>query len=255
MGILSDFVTEIKDLDAFSYEKYKCSSLDLKLKKIELLNRYYRVKYGNIPKLPVFIDIDDVTLDTTVHAKELLYTKHGIDFDTRDRGNLEEQRIIARFFKSIDWHTLLRDSSQINRSLEFIRLFNESSLFSPTMYSAISSDAERIEKVAYFSEIIPEIPLKFTHSHTPKECSNNNSILIDDDNFNLYSWRGYPIHFDSNIPSDFPTINDLGELYYLFHRKPDNPDALEFRYGLYDGLIKSNDKTKKIVWEKRKSND
>ena len=57
MGILEKKQKDICDLNAFSYEDYKNSSLDLKLKKIELLNSFYRARYNNLPKLPIFIDI------------------------------------------------------------------------------------------------------------------------------------------------------------------------------------------------------
>ncbi len=252
MGILNDFLSDVEDLDIFSYEDYKNSSLELKLRKIKLLNEYYKLKYDELPKLPVYIDIDGVTLDTMNLAKRLLYIQYGIDYDKRDRKNIEEQRIIANFFKSIDWNRLLKDTDEINRSIDFIKLINESSLYTPTMYSAVNSDKEKDEKIIYFAKRIPDVQLKFIQAHTPKICDDNSAVLIDDDNFNLVNWRGFPLHFDSQIPTDFPNINDLGELYYLFYVDSENPIRFTHKQGLYDDLVKlENPKTKKITWKKR----
>lgn len=120
------------------------------------------------------------------------------------------------------------------------------------MYSATNSDKEKREKIIYFKSKIPDVQLKFIQACSPKICTNNSSVLIDDDNFNLINWNGYPIHFDSNIPTDFPNINDLGELYYLFYRNPTNPKTFIVKEGLYDKLVRLEDiKTKKITWKKR----
>ena len=255
MGILDEFQKDICDLNAFSYEDYKNSSLDLKLKKIELLNSFYRARYNNLSKLPIFIDIDGVTLDTMNFAKRLLYMQYGIDYDKRDRKNVEEQKIIASFFKSLDWKKLLVNTREINRSIDFIKLINDSSMYLPTLYSAVNSEKEQEEKANYFAHKLPGIEIKFIQAHSPKECTDPRSVLIDDDNFNLVNWAGYPLHFDSCISTFFPNINDLGELYYLFYRAPDAPEIFIHKEGLYCGLIREKDiKTKKITW-KKKSND
>ena len=119
MGILDEFQKDICDLNAFSYEDYKNSSLDLKLKKIELLNSFYRARYNNLPKLPIFIDIDGVTLDTMNFAKRLLYMQYGIDYDKRDRHAEQKQsegQIV--FQECINSGIILRIRQRRNDALE-----------------------------------------------------------------------------------------------------------------------------------------
>lgn len=252
MAELDDFLKDIKEYNIFSYDEYRNASLDLRLKKIQLLNEYNKLKYGELPKLPVFIDCDGVTLDTMNLAKRLLLINHNIDFDKRDRKDLEQQNIIANFFKTLDWRRLLQTTDEINRSLEFLKLIKESSIYLPTIYTAINSEIERIEKESHFSSILPTINIKFVFVQTPKQCDDNNSVIIDDDNFNLVSWNGYPLHFDSTIPTIFPNIDDLGELYYLFYRDPTNLEKFIHKDALYNGLVKEEDvKTKKITWKKK----
>lgn len=102
MDKLEELKRDTAILNLFSYEDYKNSSQELKLEKIRLLNEYYKLKYGDLQKLPIYIDIDGVTLDTMNLAKKLLYIQCGIDYDKKDRENVEEQEIIANFFKLLD---------------------------------------------------------------------------------------------------------------------------------------------------------
>ena len=238
MDRLNEFLEDTKDYKLFSYEEYKSSSLELRLKKIQLLNEYYKLKYTELPKLQVFIDCDGVTLDTMSLAKRLLLINHGIDYDTRDRNDIIQQEIISNFFKSLDWKKLLQATDEINKSSKFIKLFQESTIYRPTIYTAVNSDKEKEEKTSHFSTLLPIVDIKFVQAHTPKQCEDPNSVIIDDDNFNLVNWNGYPLHFDSAIPTIFPNIDDLGELYYLFYRDPNNPTSFIHKYGLYDNLVK-----------------
>lgn len=220
--MVNEFLNDTKEYNIFSYDDYKSSSLALKLKKIALLNEYYKLIYKKEDKLPVFIDFDGVILDTMEDAKLLLIQHHNLDLNTISRDNAEQQILIANFFKSLNWHTLLNDTREINESINFLRLIKESVIYNPTIYSAINSLEESNEKHEYIEKNIFNIEHKFTMVHTPKVSDNKRSILIDDDNFNLDNWDGYPIHFDSKIESIYPTINDLGELYFLFYYHDNN---------------------------------
>ncbi len=220
--MVNEFLNDTKEYNIFSYEDYKSSSLALKLKKIELLNEYYKLIYKKEDKLPVFIDFDGVILDTMEDAKVLLQQHHDLDWNTISRDNAEQQALLANFFKSLNWHTLLSGTREINESINFLKLIKDSVIYKPTIYSAINSLEESNEKHEYIEENIFGIDHKFTMAHTPKVSDDKRSILIDDDNFNLNNWDGYPVHFDSKIESIYPTINDLGELYFLFYYHDDN---------------------------------
>ena len=215
--MVNEFLNDTKNYNIFSYDDYKKSSLILKLKKIELLNEYYNLTIKKIKKLPVFIDFDGVILDTMREAKILLEKNHNLNLETSNRDNKIEQEIISNFFKTLDWNYLLNETKEINESIKFLKLIKESKIYNPTIYSAVNSFYEAKQKHNYIEDKVHNINHQFVMAHTPKICEDKNSILIDDDNFNLDNWKGYPIHFDSTIKSIYPNINDLGELYYLFY--------------------------------------
>lgn len=252
MNTLNSFLSDIEDLDIFSYEDYKSSSLELKLKKIQLLNKFYRLKYGDLDKLPVYIDCDGVILDTLQYCIPMLLEKHNIDYSTHDRSIEEQDRIVEQFFSSLDWEIILHNAKKINRSTDFIKLIQASTLYQPTIYSAVNSEEEAAQKSIFFREQVPGIDCKFIQARKPKQCDDETSILIDDDDFNLTHWRGNPLHFGLSRTTIYPCIKDLGEIYYLFSRDEDNPQKFICRTGLYDDLVREeNPKTKKIKWKKK----
>ena len=216
------------------YGEYKELSLKLKLKKIELLNEYYKKTYNN-KKLEVYIDFDGVILDTMRKAANLLFENYNIKLQTSSRDNIIEQQIISNFFKNLDWNYLLSETEEINESIKFIKLINSSNIYEPIIYSAVNSTSEAYKKHLFIKERLNGVKHQFIMAHTPKTCDNKSSVLIDDDNFNLVNWTGYPIHFDSSIESPFPNIDDLGELYYLFY--PIN-NVFYIKDSLYKNCVK-----------------
>lgn len=248
MSTLNNFLSDVEDLDIFSYEDYKSSSLELKLKKIQLLNKFYEIKYGNLDKLPVYIDCDGVILDTLQYCIPMLLEKHNIDYSTHDRSIEEQDRIVEQFFSSLDWSIILHNAKKINGSTDFIKLMQASTLYQPTIYSAVSSDEEAIQKRIFFEEQTPGIDCKFIQAKMPKQCEDKKSVLIDDDDFNLTHWQGRPLHFGLSRNTIYPSIEDLGEIYFLFLRDEDNPKRFICKEGLYSTLIhKENSKIKKII--------
>ena len=213
--MVKEFLQDNREYKIFSYEDYKNSSMALKIKKIELLNEYY-ILMGYSKKLPIFIDFDGVILDTMRESKILLERKHNISLGEIRRDDKERQLLIANFFRSLNWNSLLNETREINESIRFIKLMKESRIYIPTIYSAVNSFYEADEKHKFIERKIG-VEHIFNMAHTPKICNYPKSVLIDDDNYNLDNWDGYPIHFDSKISSRYPNIDDLGEIYYLFY--------------------------------------
>jgi len=231
------------DYNIFSYEDYKNSSLELKLKKIKLLNEYY--KFKKLSKIRVYIDFDGVILDTMSIANELLIENHGINIINNDYISDDEEKEIANFFINLNWKKLLNEADEINKSKSFIKLIKESNIYEPIIYSAVNSENEKNEKSTFLDRKLKNVEYKFIAVRNPKICDDRNSIIVDDSDFNLINWYGYPIHFDSKINSIFPTIDDLGEIYYLFYEN-------KYKEGLYDDFIREEDvKTKKVTWKKK----
>lgn len=215
--MVNDFLNDTKEYNIFSYKDYKKASLELKIKKIKLLNEYYKLISNDSNVLQIYIDFDGVILDTMRKAKELLEQHHNLNLETSNRNNIEEQQIISNFFKTLDWNYLLYETKEINESITFLKLIKDSNIYVPTIYSAVNSLTEALEKHIYIEKKL-SVEHQFIMAHNPKVCDNNYSILIDDDNFNLDNWTGFPIHFDSKIKSIYPNIDDLGEIYYLFFK-------------------------------------
>ncbi|MBQ6283042.1 MAG: hypothetical protein IJK66_05910 [Bacilli bacterium] len=252
MNTLNSFLSDIEDLDIFSYEDYKNSSLELKLKKIRLLNKYYKLKYGDLDKLRIYIDCDGVILDTLQYCIPMLLEQHNIDYSTHDRSIEEQDKIVEQFFSNLDWNVILHNATKINGSIDFIKLMQNSSLYYPIIYSAVTSDEEAIQKRIFFEEQTPGIDCKLIQSKNPKQCDDDKSILIDDDDFNLTHWQGRPLHFGSSRLSIYPSIEDLGEIYYLFLRDENNPKEFIITHRIYDEYEKVEDAhTKKIKWTKK----
>ena len=217
MQRLEEFINDVSNKDIFSYEHYKSLPLNKKIETINLLNEYYKLKYNiELPKITVYIDCDGVLLDTIGYSKKLLLEQYGINYDTHDRSDVEADRKVGEFFKNLDWPRVLQESPEINNSKKFIRLFKNSNLYDPIIYTSISSLSEKEAKKEMFSQELKEVDLIFGEAKKPKECNDGQSILVDDDDFNLRYWNGIPIRFISNKPTIFPTIDDLGEIYYLF---------------------------------------
>lgn len=248
MKKLEEFRNDVISKNIFSYEYYKIVSINQKIEMINLLNEYYKLEDGiNLPKIIVYIDCDGVILDTISFSKSLLMEQYGIDYDKHDRSNIEDDKKVGEFFKKLDWYKVLHEAKEINGSKNFINLFKESNLFSPIIYSSVSSSLEEQYKREYFCETFKGIGYKFCGAKVPKQCNDNKSILIDDDDFNLRYWNGIPVRFASNKPTIFPTINDLGEIYYLFLR---NNEFSERIYSEYEQVI--NPKLKKLEWIRKK---
>lgn len=250
---LNTFLQDVNQYHLFSYEEYKTSSLELKLKKIKLLNEYAKLKYGKQEqeKLEVYIDFDGVILDTIHRANEILKKEYGIDLNTHQRENMEEEKIITTFFNNLNWRQLLNDAKELNKSIAFIKQLQTSVDYYPMIYSAVNSKREEIEKGIFLQKMVGEITQKYIQAQFSKTCENENAVLIDDDDFHLIHWPGKPIHFNAGRKSIFPGIFDLGEIYYLFVRDSLN-NTFSHPKDLYSNYEQiQNPTTKQKVWIKK----
>ena len=215
MDKVQELLMDTRNLNILSYDEYKKSDIKERLVKIKLLNEYYKLLYSNIDKLDVYFDFDGVIKDTMRHCSYLLLRLHGIDMNYHSKANEDDERVVTNFFKSMDWDYLLNESSEINEAISFIKLFQESGIFNPSIYSAVNSESEMHKKCIFIERNIGNIRKKFNVVHTPKLAINSSDVLVDDTEYNLENWAGVPIHFDNGKESMYFTISDFGELYYL----------------------------------------
>ncbi len=215
MDKVQELLMDTRNLNILSYDEYKKSDIKERLVKIKLLNEYYKLLYSNIDKLDVYFDFDGVIKDTMRHCSYLLLRLHGIDMNYHSKANEDDERVVTNFFKSMDWDYLLNASSEINEAISFIKLFQESGIFNPSIYSAVNSESEMHKKCIFIERNIGNIRKKFNVVHTPKLAINSSDVLVDDTEYNLENWAGVPIHFDNGKESMYFTISDFGELYYL----------------------------------------
>ena len=215
MDKVQELLMDTRNLNILSYDEYKKSDIKERLVKIKLLNEYYKLLYSNIDKLDVYFDFDGVIKDTMRHCSYLLLWLHGIDMNYHSKANEDDERVVTNFFKSMDWDYLLNASSEINEAISFIKLFQESGIFNPSIYSAVNSESEMHKKCIFIERNIGNIRKKFNVVHTPKLAINSSDVLVDDTEYNLENWAGVPIHFDNGKESMYFTISDFGELYYL----------------------------------------
>ena len=223
MEKVQELLMDTRNLNILSYEEYKKSSIKEKLLKIKLLNEYYKLIYENINKLNVNFDFDGVIKDTMKHCSYLILKLYGIDMNIHDKSNIEDEKIVSSFFKNMDWDDLLTFAPEINESISFIKLFMDSNIFNPSIYSAVNSIEEKYKKIFFIQDKIGDIPSKFNMVHTPKIASTKTDVLVDDTEYNLENWQGVALHFNNGKNSNYYTINDFGEIYYLINKnKKDN---------------------------------
>ena len=138
MDKVQELLMDTRNLNILSYDEYKKSNIKERLAKIKLLNEYYKILYNSIDKLDVYFDFDGVIKDTMRHCSYLLLRLHGIDINLHSKFNVEDEKVVENFFKSMDWDYLLNASSEINEAISFIKLFQESVIFNPAIYSAVN---------------------------------------------------------------------------------------------------------------------
>jgi len=187
----------------------------------------------------VFIDCDGVILNTIECSRDMLLEKYGIDKYKHKRENVEDDKLVAKFFAELDWGELLNKSSQINNSFFWINKLYDSKEFYPIIFSMCNSNQEAIQKDKFFNEYLPNIErIYFSPCNKKAELKSLGlglghgkdlgywsvgcgAILIDDDTHNLVPWKekgGRPVLFSTKPVENaqFPIIDNLGKLFDLF---------------------------------------
>lgn len=164
----------------------------------------------NMKKL--YIDFDGVILDSIKTTYDMM-DEQGID-----KYNPKEARA---FYRVLDWNQALRDSHEINHSLDCIRQLIDSGQYEINILTHIVCYEEGVAKINYLHERIPELSVILV----PKEFSKTevvnakDAILVDDYTENLKEWKehgGVGIKFDDHARvHEFPVITSLSDITKL----------------------------------------
>lgn len=137
-----------------------------------------------------YIDLDGVILDT----EDIIFNK--LLFN---RNNLNEDFIFP-YVVNINWAYVLKNSKEINDSINILKNMNPSE---SAILTRIHSDQEADAKINYFKNIgikqkVITVPYPLKKNEVVSASGN---ILIDDSLKNLREWTmagGYPMFFDKN---------------------------------------------------------
>lgn len=164
-------------------------------------------------KMKLYLDFDGVILDTINVTNKM-----------KEELGLKKYDEIREFYRTINWNKLIKETRQINNSIDNIKRLIESNLYDVEILTHINSEHEAKEKIKYLSNIFPNLQI----TPVPKiieKCEvvdPLNSILVDDYSKNLLLWEingGIAIKFtqEDEEDKDYITINSLEELLYLYN--------------------------------------
>lgn len=157
----------------------------------------------------LYLDCDGVILDT-IHRSYKMLEEEGI--------NTEPE--ITIFYSNICWESLIKESGEINNSIEKIKELTR--YFDIEILTHVNSEKESKVKINYFSEKLPGINVITVPKVIKKAdyVNANKAILVDDYSSNLEYWKekgGIPVKFsdyEENCP--YTVINDLSKLIELY---------------------------------------
>lgn len=159
----------------------------------------------------LYIDFDGVILDTIK-----------ITYEKLEKLNLGTPEEVKDFYINLDWDILLKQTNQINDSINCIKKIINSNLFDVKILTHIVSYNEGVGKIKYIKELIPHLEVIIV----PKEINKcdmvncKDAILIDDYSYNLDLWLekgGIPVKFsDNNRDSNYLKITKLDQIIDLF---------------------------------------
>lgn len=168
--------------------------------------------------IKIYIDFDGVILDTW----EIIFTKYQKKFNTEEIDEIKLKKVMLE----IGWESILKNSREINNSLEKIKQLNKKQ--NVCVLSKVNSEEEEKAKREYLLEnginamcFVPYISSKTQFVEV------KGNILIDDDLKNLNDWQnrgGIPIFFNENLDNydsygkkndKYLITNDLLKIYDL----------------------------------------
>lgn len=159
----------------------------------------------------LYLDFDGVILDTIKVTYEMI-EKLGL-------GTPEEVR---DFYYNLDWNHLIKQTSEINDSINCIKKIISSNLFDVKVLTHIISYNEGLGKIEYLKSKIPELEVILVPKQINKADMVNpkDAILVDDFLGNLDLWHdkgGISVKFsDGNKKSKYRTITKLDQIIDLF---------------------------------------
>lgn len=163
----------------------------------------------------LYIDFDGVIKDTMTKSYQELERK-GID-------RKDEKRVLD-FFKKVNWDKLIKETDEINDSINEIKRICNSKKFNVYILTHVTSTKEMISKIKYLHEVLPQV----TVVSVPKQLSKtevvnpSGAILIDDYSGNIKQWQkklGIGIKFVKELEnSDYPEITHLSEVIDMFNQ-------------------------------------
>ena len=159
----------------------------------------------------LYIDFDGVILDTIKVTYEMI-EKLGL-------GTPEE---VKEFYYNLDWNHLIKQTPEINDSINCIRKIMNSNLFDVKVLTHIISYNEGLGKIEYLKSKIPELEVILVPKQINKADMVNpkDAILVDDLLGNLDLWHdkgGISVKFsDGNKKSKYRTVTKLDQIIDLF---------------------------------------
>lgn len=161
----------------------------------------------------LYIDFDGVVLDTITVTYRML-EEQSIDRTDFERAN--------KFYKELDWNKVVRETPQINDSINCIKKLMDNG-YCVFILTHVSSLDEAVAKINYLVELIPDvtiIPVPKSVSKT-KMIHTKDSILVDDFGGNLDEWAGeggIPVKFSLKTDKQYKytSIDKLDKLMELF---------------------------------------
>lgn len=166
--------------------------------------------------IKIYIDFDGVILDTWAVITKEYYKKF--------EGPSIDQCEIKKTMLDIGWEKIIKNSREINESINKIKLLSET--YDICILSKINSVNEKEEKTKFLlNNTIKDMCFVPYESSKTQYVDVRNNILIDDDIVNLEEWSkqgGRSIFFNEDLNSfdsygnkndNFIIINDLLKIY------------------------------------------
>ena len=161
----------------------------------------------------LYIDFDGVILDTMDKTYKTM-RENGID--------IKDQEKVRAFFRDLDWGKLIKETEQINDSINEIKKICASKKFNVYILTHINSTNEMVEKIKFLHEQLPQVTIVSVPKEIPKTNVVNacSSILIDDYSGNIKEWQknlGIGIKFVKEKENgEYPEITHLSEIIDMF---------------------------------------
>lgn len=162
-------------------------------------------------KLKLYLDFDGVILDTI-----------NVTYKQIEKLQITDEYEKQEFYRNIDWCKLIKETAQINNSIDNIKKIIDTNLFDVEILTHVNSKEEADLKKEYINKNLGNINVIPVQKGTEKcdKVNPKNAILVDDFTGNLTKWQekgGISIKFsDNNKESEFKKINNLSQIIDMY---------------------------------------